>query len=62
MGIDHDKALTVLRSHPHSWVRPRTNAHLLSYLVLALKGYAIAVRDEEGYLFHWAGAENRSGA
>jgi hypothetical protein len=59
MGIDHNVALTVLQNHPHQWVRPGTNARLLSYLLLALKGYAIAVRDEDGYLFHLAGGEKR---
>jgi hypothetical protein len=54
MGMDRDMALAVLSSHPNKWVRPGTNAHLLSYLLLALKGDAIAVRDEDGYLFRLA--------
>jgi hypothetical protein len=59
MGIDHDMAMAVLRNHPNQWVRPGTNAHLLSYLLLAIKGMAIAVRDEDGYLFRLAGGKHQ---
>jgi hypothetical protein len=54
MAIDHTRALVTLRSHPATWVRPETNAQLLSYLFLALKGIAIAARDSEGYIFRIA--------
>ena len=55
MGIDHNRVLALLQAHRGRWMRPATNAQLLSHLFLALKGYAIAVRDSEGnYMFRLA--------
>jgi hypothetical protein len=44
MVIDHNRTLRFLQAHRGRWVRPATNAQLLSLLFLSLKGFAVAVR------------------
>jgi hypothetical protein len=51
-------ALQLLRSHPGRWVRPANNARLLAYLTLAVRGWAIASEDDNGFRFQLAEPKN----
>ena len=56
MTTDQLDALDLLRGHPSSWIRPGSKARLLAYLILSLRGVAIAAEDESGLRFQLAPA------
>jgi hypothetical protein len=62
MNVEQLQALLLLHAHRYKWVRPGNPARLLSYLSLALRGFAIATEDENGFRFQLAPARQEVAA
>lgn len=54
MTMEMIEALRMLEAHRTKWVRPGGNVRLLAYLILAVRGLAVATEDESGFRFRLA--------